>query len=1130
MCPEVWTYNSNCLSSFFFISVAAIIVACAISSVLGKNIQLNENGCPADYRIEQLYPHSNCNMFYQCFHGELVEHKCAHDLHFSVEKQECDYQSNVDCGDRHIPEPEDSGNDGGNDNGGNDNGGNGNDGNGSCNCNPGEAPSICGKDGSDGVLIAHENCNQFYKCAYGVPVVQNCPGKLLYNPYKEYCDWPENVECGDRVIPDGNDNDNDGGNDNGGNDNGGNDNGGNDNGGNDNNGNGSCNCNPGEAPSICAKDGSDGVLIAHENCNQFYKCAHGVPVVQNCPGKLLYNPYKEYCDWPENVECGDRVIPDCDGNDNDGGNDNGGNDNGGNDNGGEAPSICAKDGSDGVLIAHENCNQFYKCAYGVPVVQNCPGKLLYNPYKEYCDWPENVECGDRVIPDGNDNDNDGGNDNGGNDNGGNDNGGNDNGGNDNNGNGSCNCNPGEAPSICAKDGSDGVLIAHENCNQFYKCAHGVPVVQNCPGKLLYNPYKEYCDWPENVECGDRVIPDCDGNDNDGGNDNGGNDNGGNDNGGNDNGGNDNNGNGSCNCNPGEAPSICAKDGSDGVLIAHENCNQFYKCAHGVPVVQNCPGKLLYNPYKEYCDWPENVECGDRVIPDGNDNDNDGGNDNGGNDNGGNDNGGNDNGGNDNNDPGSCNCNPGEAPSICGKDGSDGVLVAHENCNKFYKCNHGVTVVMKCPGNTLYNPYKEYCDWPENVECGDRVIPDGNDNDNDGGNDNGGNDNGGNDNGGNDNGGNDNNDPGSCNCNPGEAPSICGKDGSDGVLVAHENCNKFYKCNHGVPVVFKCPGNTLYNPYKEYCDWPENVECGDRVIPDGNDNDNDGGNDNGGNDNGGNDNAGNDNSGSDNNGNGSCNCNPGEAPSICAKDGSDGVLIAHENCNQFYKCAHGVSVVQNCPGTLLYNPYKEYCDWPQNVQCGDRVIPDCDGNDNDGGNDNGGNDNGGDDNNDNGSCNCNPGEAPSICGKDRSDGVLVAHENCNQFYKCAHGVPVAQNCSGTLLYNPYKEYCDWPQNVECGDRVIPDCNDNGNNGGNDNGGNDNNDNGSCNCNPAEAPSICAKKDSTGVLIAHEICNQFYTCDHGVPVTQKCPGILLYNPHKTYCDWPQNVKCGDRIILH
>ncbi|XP_050667931.1 uncharacterized protein LOC126967486 [Leptidea sinapis] len=202
------------------------------------------------------------------------------------------------------------------------------------------------------------------------------------------------------------------------------------------------------------------------------------------------------------------------------------------------------------------------------------------------------------------------NDNGGGGSGGDNGGGDDNGGEGGGGagNGECNCTPGEAPSICGKNGSDGVLIAHENCNQFYKCAHGVPVALECYGNLMYNPYKKYCDFPENVDCGTRVIPECE-------NDNGGGGSGGDNGGGDDNGGEGDGGagNGECNCTPGEAPTICGKNGSDGVLIAHENCNQFYKCAHGVPVAFECYGNLLYNPHKEYCDFPENVDCGDRII-------------------------------------------------------------------------------------------------------------------------------------------------------------------------------------------------------------------------------------------------------------------------------------------------------------------------------------------------------------------------------------------------------------------------------------------------------------------------------------------------------------------------------------
>ncbi|CAG9790986.1 unnamed protein product [Diatraea saccharalis] len=1239
--------------------------------------------CAAKDSNGELVAHENCNQFYICNEGAPVTISCPGNLLFNPYENKCDWPDKVQCDNRVIPDGEDcddngneGGDNGGEGNGDNDNGDGGN-GGGTCNCNPEEAPAICQAEDSNDVLVAHENCNQFYVCSQGAPVALSCPGNLLFNPYKNQCDWPDKVECGDRVIPDGedcDDNSNEGG-DNGGGDNGGNgggDNGGNgggDNGGegdgdNDNgdggNGGGTCNCNPEEAPAICQAEDSNDVLVAHENCNQFYVCSQGAPVALSCPGNLLFNPYKNQCDWPDKVECGNRVIPDgedCDDNGNEGGG-NGGGDNGGNgggDNGGEgngdndngdggngggtcnckpeeAPAICQAEDSNDVLVAHENCNQFYVCSQGAPVALSCPGNLLFNPYKNQCDWPDKVECGDRVIPDGedcDDNSNEGG-DNGGGDNGGNgdgDNGGN--GGGDNegegdgdndngdggNGGGTCNCNPEEAPAICQAEDSNDVLVAHENCNQFYICSQGAPVALSCPGNLLFNPYKNQCDWPDKVECGDRVIPDgedCDDNSNEGG-DNGGGDNGGNEggdnggNGGGDNGGegdgdNDNgdggNGGGTCNCNPEEAPAICQAEDSNDVLVAHENCNQFYICSQGAPVALSCPGNLLFNPYKNQCDWPDKVECGDRVIPDGedcDDNSNEGG-DNGGGDNGGN--GGGDNGGNgggdnegegdgdnDNGDGGNgggtCNCNPEEAPAICAAEDSNGELVAHENCNQFYICSAGVPVVLSCPANLLFNPYKNICDWPDKVECGNRVIPDGedcDDNDNEG-DDNGGNgsgDNGGN--GGGDNGGEGNGDGGNgggtCNCNPEEAPAICAAEDSNGELVAHENCNQFYICSAGAPVVLSCPGNLLFNPYKNICDWPDKVECGNRVIPDGedcDDNDNEG-DDNGGNgsgDNGGN--GGGDNGGEGNgdggNGGGTCNCNPEEAPAICAAEDSNGELVAHENCNQFYICSAGAPVVLSCPGNLLFNPYKNICDWPDKVECGNRVIPDgedCDDNDNEGddngGNgsgDNGGNgggDNGGEGNGDGGNgggtCNCNPEEAPAICAAEDSNGELVAHENCNQFYICSAGAPVVLSCPGNLLFNPYKNICDWPDKVECGNRVIPDgedCDDNdnegddnggngsgdnGGNGGGDNGGEGNGDGGNgggtCNCNPEEAPAICAAEDSNGELVAHENCNQFYICSAGAPVVLSCPGNLLFNPYKNICDWPDKVECGNRVI--
>ncbi|CAG9565997.1 unnamed protein product [Danaus chrysippus] len=1141
--------------------VAALLV-CVISLVGGAEIQLNGNGCPIDYTIEKLYRHPECNKYYQCLHGSLEERICPDGLLFNGNKNVCDwpvnvncekeaeefllksckckpkdaraicakkgsdgllvahehcdkfykcsngknvsmncppgllynpvesvcdYASNVKCGDRVIPSPDENKPEDENDNSDNNNNNddnNGGDNNGPCNCVPDEAPAICGKAGSDGVLVAHEHCNKFYKCSHGRNVSMSCPSGLLYNPYKGWCDYPSNVECGDRVIPDPEEDKPDNGDNNNGND--------------DNNGaddDKPCNCDPDKAPAICGEPRSDGVLIAHEHCDKFYKCANGKNVPMNCPAGLFYNPHKQVCDYPSNVECGDRVNPNPGNDDDDCDDDN----NGGDDNGpcncdpDKAPVICGEPGSEGVLVAHEHCDKFYKCFNGKNVSMNCPAGLLYNPHKGWCDYPSNVKCGDRVIPDPEDEKPDNEDEDCDDDNGNDDN----NGGDDN---GPCNCDPDEAPAICGKPGSNGVLIAHEHCDKFYQCANGKNVTMNCPAGLLFNPYKQVCDYPSNVKCGDRIIPDpedekpdnededcddpedekpdnededCD-DDNNGGDDN-----------------------GPCNCDPDEAPAICGKPGSDGVLIAHEHCDKFYQCANGKNVTMNCPAGLLFNPYKQVCDYPSNVKCGDRIIPDPEDEkpdnededcddpedekpdneDEDCDDDN--------------NGGDDN---GPCNCDPDEAPAICGKPGSDGVLIAHEHCDKFYQCANGKNVTMNCPAGLLFNPYKQVCDYPSNVKCGDRIIPDPEDEkpdnededcddpedekpdneDEDCDDDNGNDDN---------NGGDDD----ECNCVPDEAPIICARPGSHGKFIAHKHCNKFYVCTNGRNVTMNCPAGLLYNPYRQVCDYPSNVNCGDRIIPDPEDEKPEEEDDNG----------------NDDDENGPCNCNPDEAPAICARPGSDGVLIAHEHCNKFYQCAHGRNVTMNCPAGLLYNPYKKFCDYPHNVQCNDRIIPDPEEPDN--GNED---DNNGDDND--GPCNCNPEEAPEICARIGSDGTLIAHEYCNKYYICMHGRNVTMNCPEGLFYNPYKKWCDYLNNVKCGDRINPEQ-----------------DKDTCNCSLSYALITCDSEDTNGKIVAHEMCNRFYSCSNYQPIELLCPKGLLFNAEKLICDWPSNVDCGERI---
>ncbi|CAH2207819.1 jg23641 [Pararge aegeria aegeria] len=291
----------------------------------------------------------------------------------------------------------------------------------------------------------------FYTCSGKQLFAQRCPDNLVYNPSTEECDWPEFVNCGNKTMaePESNDSGSDEGN-------------------NENEDNnttvGPINDNPAEARTICAQDESDGILIAHENCDHFYICNLFVPITVKCGKDLYFNANEERCDWPNNVDCGDRVIPTYNNTESDGQETLNLDPN-------EAPEICARDGSDGVLIAHENCNQYYKCYQGEPNALKCSGNHMYNSYKEWCDWAENVDCGERIVPGNNDS--------------------------------SENGNPTMASEICAREESDGILVAHEICSQFFKCSHGVPIVLQCGNGLQYNADLGICNWPSQVDCGDR---------------------------------------------------------------------------------------------------------------------------------------------------------------------------------------------------------------------------------------------------------------------------------------------------------------------------------------------------------------------------------------------------------------------------------------------------------------------------------------------------------------------------------------------------------------------------------------------------------------------------------------------------
>lgn len=401
---------------------------------------------------------------------------------------------------------------------------------------------------------------------------------------------------------------------------------------------------PSRATIICKSRQSEGMVIAHEYCNKFYKCSGGVPISRKCAKKLWYDPIKGHCDWPMHVRCDGRIIPQEKNRKNNEANEKKTydyeNEISGDDDDASPTGVCAAENSEGDIAAHEKCNKFYKCLGQMPIAFTCPGNLLFNSQKNICDWPNNVECGDRIDPrfeSGN----------------------------------TGSSKKKRALIICSAKGSDGVLAIHEICNKFYKCSGGRSIAIKCPGMLMYNPKTQVCDWPTHVLCTNRTIPrnshpphiyfskdeiDIESkNDNENSVDSG-----------NadivkntieeENGNSENNVNGENvrgyrsdiekesgyiefkedekadndknnihyeNTNSeisgylNDAGKICASKNSEGILLPHENCNQYFKCFNHIPVAQFCQLHLFYNPQKEYCDWPQNVNCSNRVVPDNN---------------------------------------------------------------------------------------------------------------------------------------------------------------------------------------------------------------------------------------------------------------------------------------------------------------------------------------------------------------------------------------------------------------------------------------------------------------------------------------------------------------------------------
>ncbi|XP_078032569.1 uncharacterized protein LOC144467579 [Augochlora pura] len=106
----------------------------------------------------------DCNKFYECVDGEVMERKCLENHYFNERLQACDRKKTGNCKKQSTKDPDCAG-------------------------------VICGTK-----RFKHEKCEWYYECQNGVKEVKQCPSGLQYNKYTEMCDAPEKVNCYDCKV------------------------------------------------------------------------------------------------------------------------------------------------------------------------------------------------------------------------------------------------------------------------------------------------------------------------------------------------------------------------------------------------------------------------------------------------------------------------------------------------------------------------------------------------------------------------------------------------------------------------------------------------------------------------------------------------------------------------------------------------------------------------------------------------------------------------------------------------------------------------------------------------------------------------------------------------------------------
>ncbi|XP_055934990.1 uncharacterized protein LOC129964266 [Argiope bruennichi] len=338
------------------------------------------------------------------------------------------------------------------------------------------------------------------------------------------------------------------------------------------------------------------------------------------------------------------------------------------------------------------------------------------------------------------------------------------------------------------------------------------------------------------------------------------------------------------------------------------CKRYYECKNFVPEEKTCKDGEHFNANKEWCDWEELYPCLEKV----------------------------------------------KDKECLRQNGL--FLKPGTECKKYYRCCNGKAQEETCPGDSLFDPSKENCEWPDLYTCIEK--------------------------------------PEWKKC-----PSPNGL-----FLKPRTNCKKYYNCTNGRPNEKCCQKNTLFNPSKGKCEPSQFYTC----------------------------------------------IEPSERKECPRRNGQ--FLKPRTNCRKYYNCSNGEPEEQQCSKNTLFNPTTEKCESAEFYTCIEKPERK---------------------------------ECPKRNGK-----FLKPGTNCLKYYECLNGEPEEKKCPIGKLFNPSTENCEMMEKYTC----------------------------------IEKPERkeCPKRNGK-FLKPGTNCMKYYECSNGEPEERKCPIGKLFNPSTENCEMTEKYTC-------